>query len=94
MAFDATAKPLGQQLALATTISTAESYLYSLCLTIVTARNLQSVVDYYNIAYNLSNLLFALNDPNLSTANSQKIQLILNNIYTPFNSQVYPILTL
>jgi len=94
MAFDVTAKPVGQQLNIATTISTAESYLYLLILAIITARDLSVVADKICQMTQISNFLFALNDPNILAPIQQKIILGLNSICTPFNSQVYPILTL
>jgi len=94
MAFTSSAIPIGQQFVNATTITTAESYLYTLMLYIISARDLSMVVDQLCQATQISNFLFALNDPNLSAANIQAITLGLNNIVTPFNSQVYPILNL
>lgn len=94
MAFDATAIPIGQQFAYATTITAAENLLYSLVLREITARDYRIVADEICQATQISNFLFALNDPNISAANYQKIILGLNDICTPFNSQVYPKLTL
>lgn len=94
MAFTSSAIPVGQQVAYATTISVAESYLYTLMLYIINTRDLGQVADQMCQATQISNFLFALNDPLLPAANYQKIILGLNNICTPFNSQVYPILNL
>lgn len=94
MAFDVTAIPVGQQLNVATTIATAESYLYLLVLAVITARDLSVVADEICQMTQISNFLFALNDPNILALRQQKIILGLNAICTPFNSQIYPILTL
>lgn len=94
MPFTPSAIPIGQQFANATTITTAESYLYTLMLYIISARDLSLVADSLCQATQISNFLFALNDPNLSAANTQAIILGLNDIVTPFNPQVFPILNL
>ena len=94
MAFDPTAIPVGQQFAYATTITQAESYMYTLVLDIITARNYADFSDQICQVSQISDLLFALNDPNISAINYQKIILGLNAICTPFNSQSYPLLTL
>jgi len=94
MSFTSSAIPVGQQSVYATTIATAEAYLYTLMLYIISARDLSMVVDQLCQATQISNFLFALNDPDLGASTYQKIILGLNNICTPFNSQVYPILNL
>ena len=94
MAFDVSAQPIGQQLTNPVTIQAAESYLYTLVLYIITARNLRDVYNEFCVGTQISNLLFALNDPNIQPLWAQQIILNLNRIVAPYNPQVYPQLTL
>mgnify|MGYP000974511428 CR=1 FL=1 len=94
MAFNTTAIPLTQIYAPSTTTQTAESLLYTLCLYIVAERDFNNMLPYLCQATQISNFLFALNDPNISQTFSNQILLSLNNISTPYNQSVYPQLKL
>lgn len=58
------------------------------------ARDLDNVYEVLTDGWYLSNSLYALNDPNISSINYQKIILGINAVCKPFNDQVYPKLTL